>query len=262
MPFGLSQLEGTEAIGRPAVYEHDAYSHNGVPVRARSLMAAFRVTGDDPTAVLRDWVAQLDDGLALDEGSVDASGGPEDPWIDASLRGEDRNGGPGRDTAGLELWVTGGYPILLVEVDRISDDPPRSPTVEDEAGTPPAPESVVDDTERAEGDVLFTEQGNSIHLPPGTRALMPTIPTFGGTGGSTSVLAADDGVAAVRALIEKATTADDNGDVAGPEVTTTEGAEIVTATFNISAGGWGFDVVSIHAPGDPHATLYVTSYAD
>jgi hypothetical protein len=28
------------------------------------------------------------------------------------------------------------------------------------------------------------------------------------------------------------------------------------------AGGWGFDVVAVEAPGDGGATVYVVSYAD
>ena len=54
----------------------------------------------------------------------------------------------------------------------------------------------------------------------------------------------------------------EDGAVTGPEVMERDGARIVTASFVITAGGWGFDVVAVRAPGDPYATLYVTSSAD
>ena len=41
-----------------------------------------------------------------------------------------------------------------------------------------------------------------------------------------------------------------------------DGASVVDASFVIGAGGWGFDVTSIRAPGDPYATVYVRSWAD
>jgi hypothetical protein len=36
----------------------------------------------------------------------------------------------------------------------------------------------------------------------------------------------------------------------------------VRGGFVIMAGGWGFDVVAVEAPGDGGATVYVVSYAD
>jgi hypothetical protein len=262
LPFGFEQVEGTEPIGRPASYEEAAYHLNGEPVRSRTLQAAYRVTADDPTAVLRDWADQLDQGLALDNVFItyesDGSGGP---WLTATGDTEYRSDEPA-DYADLQLWATEAGPILLVSVSRVSDEPPRNATVEEMPGDPAAPDPVPDDSERSAGDVLFTEQSNEIHLPEGTRTLMPTIPTFGGTGGSSSVLAAEDGEATVRALLDEALEVDADGDATEPEVTEVEGTEIVTGGYVREAGGWGFDVVSIRGPDDPAATVYVTSYAD
>jgi hypothetical protein len=77
-----------------------------------------------------------------------------------------------------------------------------------------------------------------------------------------SVIAAEDADAAVQALLVEAQAVGEDGAVTGPEVTERDGARIVTASFVITAGGWEFDVVAVQAPGDPYATLYVTSSAD
>jgi hypothetical protein len=264
LPFGLVQLTGTVPIGRPAVFEQVLYYDNGAPVRGTSLRAAYRVTDPDPVGVVRAMVERLD-GLTLDEVSVRAAAesgaGPieRQPWIQADGYADDPDD---RDFVGLQLWVTGELPILLVSVDRASALPPRAPTVSDEAGRPSAPRSVVDDRQRTAGDELFEEQGDEIHLPRGTWSLMPTLPTFGGTGGSTSVIAAEDAEAAVRALLDEARGLNGSGEVTEPKVTETNGTRIIEAGFVITAGGWGFDVVAVRAPQDPYATVYVTSGAD
>jgi hypothetical protein len=151
---------------------------------------------------------------------------------------------------------------MLVSLDRAGDDPPRAPEVRDDAGATPAPGSVVDESERTAGHQLFSEQGDVVHLPEGTRALMPTIPTFGGTGGSTSVLAAEDGEAAVRAMLDEAMAVSDHGEVTGPVIAEVEGTRVVYASFVITAGGWGFDVVTAQGLDDTYATVYVVSGAD
>lgn len=253
LPFGLEQLEGTEPIGRPAVYDRVIVQYNGVDIRARTLQAAYRVTADDPPAVVRAWLAQLDD-LTLDVGTLSVGDGGL--WLEASA-GPPLDGPPG-DTATLQLWATDEAPILLVYVNRVSDDPPRRPTIDDNAGTPPAPAPVIDSTERVAGDVLFTEQGDAIHVPSGTRALTPTL--FPDIANSLSVVAAEDGEAAVRALLDEATAVDGHGEATGPTVMTTDGTEVATAQFMIPAGGWGFEIVAVRAPNDPFATLYVASY--
>jgi hypothetical protein len=266
LPFGLVQPAGTVPLGRPAVFDHDVYYYNGVPVRGTSLRAAYQVTDPDPLGVVRTWVQHLD-GLTLDQVSVhtaaQSGAGPIDyqPWIQAG-GSSDSLDDAGFDSVDVQLWVTGTYPILLVSVTRSSDHPPRVPTVSDNAGQPPAPRSVVDDRQRAAGDKLFAEQGDEVHLPTGTWSLMPTLPTFGGTGGSTSVLAAEDAEAAVRALLDEAKSLDDFGEATEPMITERDGTRIIKASFVISAGGWSFDVVAVRAPQDPYATLYVTSAAD
>jgi hypothetical protein len=253
LPFGLEQLEGTEPLGRPAVYDEVIVQYNGVDIWARTLRAAYRVTADDPPAVVRAWLAQLDD-LTLDVGTLSVGDGSL--WLEASA-GQPLDAPPG-DSATLQLWATDDAPILLVHVNRVSDDPPRSPTIDDDVGTPPAPSTVIESTERVAGDVLFDEQGDNIHLPPGTWALTPRL--FPGIGSSLSLVATEDGEAAVRALLDEATEANGHGEATGPTVTTTDGTEVAIARFIIPAGGWGFDVVAVQAPDDPFATLYVASY--
>lgn len=267
LPFGLTQPPGTVAIGRPAVFEHDLYEFRGVPVRARSMRAAYRVTDADPVGVVRTWADQLD-GLALDQVSVRAAAesgsGPieRQPWIQVEGTTEYTSGRAG-DYVDLELWVTGGDPILLVSIDRVGDLPSGGPMlVLDDAGHPPPPRSVVADRDRIAGDELFEEQGDVMHLPAGTWSLMPTLPTRSGTGGSTSVIAAEEADAAVRALLEEAKSLNSFGDVTEPVVTETNGTRVVEAGFVITAGGWSFEVVAVRAPLDPYATVYVTSGAD
>jgi hypothetical protein len=257
LPFGLAQVEGTEPIGRPAVYDHALYEQEGVPVEGRSVLAAYRITAEDAPAVLRAWVDRLD-GLAVGEVSIYAPGGPG-AWLSAMA-----SGGGDSDWADLQLWATEDGPILFVDIDRVGTEGPAAPAVRDEAGNPPAPEPAdAGRSDRVAGDVLFTEQGDAIHLPAGTRALMPTIPIPQGTGGSASVLAADDGEAAVRALIDEARSLGPPGAyLEGPELTDTDGVTVVRAGFTITAGGWGFDIVSVEAPDDETATVYVTSSAD
>jgi hypothetical protein len=265
MPFGLDEIEGAEPIGRPAVFDHVAVLDQEEPIMARSVKAAYRVTDDDPPAVVRTLLDQLD-GLALDEASMFGSAGTAtDPWIEASARQTTGTGEGYGDLVSMELWATDEAPILLVEVTRQTDDaaPPRTPTVEDDStDAPPDPATGVESTARTTGEVLFTEQGTDIHLPEGTRALMPSLPIFCGTGGSSSVLAAEDGEAAVRALLDEASASSEHGETDGPATTTTDGVEVTQADFVIPAGGWGFDAVAVHGPDDPYATLYVTSCAD
>ncbi len=166
------------------------------------------------------------------------------------------------DRVDVQLWATDGDPVLLVSLDRGLAVAPRNPTVVDDAGEPPEPPSDVDGRRRTAGDRLFEEQGTEMHLPDATWSLMPTLPTFGGTGGSTSVIAAEDADAAVRALLDEAQASSDYGEVTEPEATDADGMRVIQAAFVISAGGWGFHVVAVEAPGDPYATLYITSAAD
>jgi len=76
------------------------------------------------------------------------------------------------------------------------------------------------------------------------------------------VLAADDGRAAVEALVRDAVASDANGRATSPTSSTVEGVKVTRASFVIDAGGWSFDAVAVEADGDPWATVYVTSAAD
>lgn len=270
VPFGLDEIAGIEPVGRPAVFDHQYASSGGEPIMARSVRAAYRVTAGDPPAVVRDVLAGLD-GLSLDDGSIRGTDDPGCPdcsgaaglWIEASGRQEETTGFG--DRVDLQLWAADDGPVLLVELTRIVDDdePPRSPTIEEEGAIDGSDSpSPVEAPAGSAGDRLFSEQGDAIHLPAGTRALLPTFPTWCGTGGSTSVIAAEDGPAAVQAMLDEARTRSEWGEIDGPDVTTTDGVEVIQADFVISAGGWEFDLLAVRGPDDPYATVYVTSCAD
>lgn len=263
LPFGLTVVDGSEPIGRPAVYRTDSLYH-GEPAGTRTLQAAFSVTDDDPVAVVRAWVEHLDR-LALDEVTVQRDGTRPEQWMAvAGTPGFSGEQPPG-DRADLQLWATTRDPVLLVTITVTANEmrgESHEPTVKDTAGHPAAPKAEVGWKTRREGDELFTEQGDTMHLPAGTTSRMPTIPTFGGTGGSTSVLAATDAAETVAALLREAKASSRYGEVTGPTQSETDGLEVVTGSFVIPAGGWGFNVVGVRAPGDGSATLYVTSGAD
>jgi hypothetical protein len=261
LPFGLQIVEGTETIGRPAVREQEVVAYEGKPVTGRTLQAAFRVTSDHPLKVLRAWVAQLDH-LALDDVSVRAGSGEPAQWAQVQGFTQYAEGVPPGDWADIQLWAASEGPILLVSLSRVAGDPHEA-TVKDDLGDPPSPDTKVDERARKAGDDLFTEQGDTIHLPARTRPLIGTIPTFGGTGGSTSVLAASDSMKAVRAMLDEAQSTSEYGEVTGPtEVNDADGVQVVSGSFVIPAGGWGFSVVAVRGDGDPYATVYVTSGAD
>ena len=251
LPFGLEQVEGTTPVGRPAVFH--AYFYDGTELPAVTMLrAAYWVTDDDPRAAFDAWVAQLDR-LAVGEVHVtDATGGPG-LWRNAT-------GLAGADFVQIDLWSTTTDPILLVYVHR-SDAAPRAPAITANGGTPEPPEPVEATPDRGEGDELFTEQDDVIHIPPGVR-MLATIPTQAGTGGSTSVLAAEDGEAAVAAMLDEAVSQSRFRDAVGPMVSERDGTRVVYASFSIPAGGWSFTAVAVEAPDDEHATVYVTSAAD
>lgn len=260
-PFGLDGIAGLEPIGRPSDHRDPRYpSEDGTTVTG-TWWAAYRVTADDPPAVVRDVLAGAE-GLTLHEGEVGAGDDDATYWMvaHAKERADDLTSG---DRISLQLWATDGEPILLVEVSEDSEENAhRHPAVAD-ADVPDEPPTVVDHHERSAGDTLFTEQGTDIHLPDGTSTLMATLPTQAGTGGSTSLLAAEDGEAAVRAMMDEAMASSEDGHLVGPERATTPGGhEVVRASFSIDAGGWGFEALAIRSPDDHYATVYVTSSAD
>jgi len=279
LPFGLVQLEGTEPIGRPMI-EESASFYDGVPIPYLSLGAAYRVTAEDAVAVFRRWVDQLTTGgLALDTIEVRSGVGPAEPWMTATGSATFLLGEPSGDSASVQLWATtGAEPILLVGASRRVEgaDEPRSATVVDRPPFPDDPGGapgrtaeggrgvVVDEALPGVGDELFTEQGDTIHLPEGARALMPVVPVAAGTGGAHAILAAEDAEAVIQSLLDEATALGEEkgGSNSGISYREHDGAQVLSGSFAIPAGGWGFGVRSIQAPGDPWATVYVSTYAD
>lgn len=264
LPFGLEQIEGIEPIGRPAVYDQTYDTADGEQV-VRRLVAAYRVHDDDPVEVFRRWADQFGARVVDGRGPYEAAGHwvVDDPLPGPWLGADWREPHPGRrlaDSANLQLWTTDDDPVILVEVDRWSEGP-LEPAVNERyvPSRPPVP--VADTSPRGPGELLF-EEGRPIHLPPGTRSLTATFPTPAGTGGSWSVIAAEDGPAAVRALLDEAAAADEAGTVDEPTTTRLGDVVVHRAGFVVPAGGWSFSVVAVQGPGDDAATLYVRSGAD
>lgn len=259
LPFSLKQVAGTTPVGRPAIYDGATVLFNGKPVVMSQLVVAYRITSGEPEAAFRQWLAQL---ATLRLGKMELQvGGGTGQWLRASAYGPDQPDQPPTGWAELALWRTGDEPYLLLTVAQRADAPPAA------AATPPSvptgqPPPAVQGGRRQAGDVLFVEQRQAMHLPAGTRDLMPTLPTPSGTGGSTSVLAAGDAEAATRALLDEARSLSPGGEVRGPTTTTQEGVQIIETSFDIAAGGWGFRVVSARGADDDFATLWVTSSAD
>lgn len=262
LPFGLEQVEGTEPIARPLVFEHVPVFYDEQPVPADALRIAYRVTSDDPGAVLRRWADQL---VSLELGDVRilAMDSPSHgPWASARTYADWDRAGPGPGYGQVELWATQADPILLVTVDRHLGVEPVASAIVEVATLPPPPTLRVAAKPPAPGDELFVEQTNPIHLPASARALMPTIPTDGGTGGSTSLLMAADEEAVVAEMLAEAVTYSDFHDVQGPEVEEQDGWRVTTGSFVIPAGGWAFRVVAARGPDDAEAVLWVQSWAD
>lgn len=259
LPWGLKQAEGTLPLGRPVVF--DPYTTDGTtPSSVRGLLAGYWVTAEDAVAVFDEWVGQLDR-LTLDEIDIVAGSNTSSPWLHAV--GFTTGDGDGRrgDRADLQLWAVSSRPILLVHLER-AGHPPRPGRIDGEIPRPPRPPPLADDGPRGPGDVLFREQGDVVHLPAGTRSLMPTIPTTYGTGGSTSILAAQDPVEAIEAMLEEARRGAGVG-VAGPLITAdVDDTRVIRGSFKIEAGGWFFTALAVRGEGDPFATVYVTSGAD
>lgn len=262
LPFGLEHVEGTEAVGRPALYDHEPYTFDGEPVQLRSLIAVYRVTAVNPGEVFLDWIEQLDE-LAVSEVVVRAGSAPYEPWLMAESVNPFRPDGPPPDVAYLRLWATKGDPILSVEIDRAAAAPdPGRIRITGDRGRLPAPPAVADDDEREAGDVLFEEQGTKVNLPKGSSTDVPTLTRTAGTGGTFSVFFAEDARAAVEALMRDVRATSDDEEVTGPEESTVAGVKAVSASFDIPAGGWGLDVVAVQGPDDDKATVYVTTFAD
>lgn len=257
LPFGLQEVAGTTPVGRPLLFDHVSHYYNDEPVTARSFSAAFTVMADEPEDVFGRWTAQLG---ALEVDAVTVWRG-DGALLTATGHTMDR---PDGDWFQVELWTTGAEPILLVNVERYGGSVPGDPVVTDSSAEPgSSPSITVDDVAKGPGDILFVEQRDAILVPEGARTLLPVMPTAQGTGGSMSVLAAVDGPAAVRDLLDQARVyGADSGEVTEPVETEVDGTHVIDAAFAIHAGGWGFDVTSVQAPDDPYATVYVRSWAD
>jgi hypothetical protein len=182
LPLGLAQVEGTEPIGRPLVFEHVASVFDGQPVASTAVRAAYRVTGD-PETVLRAWAEQL-----VPVGLGDVLLRFVEPQFSPAAWGEIGSTtawGPGSPPPGfvdVQLWATESDPILLVSIDRHHGVEPVSSSLVDDGGALVSDPRQVGGAPPQPGDELFREQGSVIHVPEGARALMPTIPTMRGTG--------------------------------------------------------------------------------
>lgn len=258
-PFGIDAPGGAEPVGRPAVYVPDAPDLADAAGPGEVLDAVLRITADDPGDVFHEWVDALSAAGITDVSVQSWEEAGEQPWLSASGTGATDGL---RVSARVELWLADETPVLIVSVRRTPGPPYESPLSAAFDGTPPRPEPVDGET-LVGGDVLFTEQGNTVLVPDGARSPLPALPTRSGSGGSTSVLLADDGAAAVESLLSQAE-ATTNGyyEVFGPEHQDYGDTTVVTVRFVITAGGWGFEAVSVRGPDDTAATVYVRSGAD
>lgn len=263
LPLGLEPVDGTEAIGRPLVFDHVGSVFDGEPVEAEAVRAAYRVTGD-PESVLRAWAEQL---VPLGVGDVllrltEPPSSPA-PWgeIGTSPSAWEPNAPP-PGFVDVQLWATETDPILLVSIDRHHGVERVPSSFIDDGGELESAPREVGGTLPDPGDELFTEQGSVMHLPEGARALMPSIPTSRGTGGSTSVLAAADEVAVIRRMLDEAVAQNEYHEVSPPVVEEQERITVTTARFVVPAGGWDFQVVAVRTPDEREAVLWVQSAAD
>lgn len=271
LPFGLLQVDGTEAASAPVVVETTTGTYDGKPVDSTSLNVAYWVTGD-PEQVLREWADQL---AELDLGEVSwttpdmhESDAPL-PWVALAAYSYHPDG-PGPGSASVELWNTEDEPLLLVGVGVNSDVEPTEPVpttgpnAPERIPTAPAP---ITATPAAAGGVLFSE-GADIMVPEGATAVTPTVPTQGGTGGNTVVVEAADIEAVARWIVEEGNRINESaeqhepGQIIGPAVGNTNGAETVTASFNSGSGGWTVNIVGSKAAGAEVGTLWIETSAD
>ncbi len=259
LPFGLQPVDGTTSLGRPADRDTVLYEFAGAPVTGRRVQAAYLVTSPDPVEVFQQWLDQLTT-LPLDEIGVGPGILGTAQWLTAL--GSDRFQGdrPYDAAADLQLWATADGPVLLVDISVVADGGERPQAVA--ADRVPPPDLQVEGPPPGSGEALFTEKGTTLHVPVGARALFPTLPTPGGTGGSTSIVLAPDGEAAVRAMLAEAQAGTTGSQVTGPTTQVQRGARVTSASFEISAGGWSFEVVAVQGSDDTSATLFVTSAAD
>lgn len=300
LPLGLERVPGTSSLGRPMVIRHgdDASSQQEVDEQIQ-VRALYEVDSADAEAAYRAWMDQISSITGGVTATTVISVHETEKWVETTFATVEEGSGlllsqlSSTDGATLRLWAADPRPILEVDLELSAhlEDPATRP-LEPVAGAeqiadtqaaiddlsydsgptvhvgadftwPSPPEKSLPADAREEDDVLFAEQGDSMHLPSGARTLSPTLPISAGTGGSFTVIAADDGPGAVRALLDEAEGHAGNPEaVDGPTASEVDGITLVRGYFNIDAGGWGFEVVSVQGPEDETATLYVRSWAD
>ena len=261
LPFGLEIVEGSELVARPFVAEKVVLEYNGVDVSGVVLTALLRVPSDDSESVFRGWIDQL---ATLNSGEVAVTMDDDFERSGARAFGYRYTGAaPVGDSSSLDWWPNGDETLIVLEVTRYDDT-----VVETTVSWQPtfdlrsSRQEPYGGAGRGEGSALFTEQSFTVHVPPGATTLADTLPMSAGTGGSFSVLSALGGRAALQDLLDQATNGSDWHDPPVLERLETGTDEVAyRALFNISAGGWGFEALSIQAP-DEAAVIYVSSWAD
>ena len=259
LPFGLEHVEGTSAVGRPAVFDQESYTFGDEEVQIRSLWVVYRVTAEDAGAVFLDLVEQLDD-LAIAEMAVQAGSSVGEAWLRAESVNPLSPDELPPDIAFLRLYATEDDPLLVVEIDRTegAEDPGKL-RITGDRGRLPAPPTLGGENERAGGDVLLEVQGDELRLPDGTRTEMPTLPNTFGSDGGFVVLHADDGGAALDDLLAQCESFGDDAEPAEVESSTADDVDVLTTSCAVN--GWGFDAVAVRGEDDDDSAVYVRSYA-
>lgn len=279
LPNGLVQVADTIALGRPAVATRAADSGGWT-----SFDAAF--WAPNPQEAFEGWVDQLQS-LGWDRVDVThwqpgtAKGDARvrvEPWAHASVDWSGDDGPYVR--AQVVLWNADPDPMLLVSADSADDvlalqvgenvgplDERNPANWGDPPPVFPGSEAESSGLAKRAGDILFEQDGATIHVPLDTVSVGPTLPDWWRPFGSFTVLKARDGQQAVQAMITEASgfVEGDPGralSIGEPEVRTVDGVETLTAGWNLCCGGWGFDITGAKAPSDDAWTLYVTSTDD
>ena len=259
LPFGLEHVEGTSIVGHPAVFDQEPYRFDGDEVQISTLWVVYRVTAENPGEVFLAWVEQLDE-LAIAEMSVQAGNTASEAWLRAESVNPLNPGDVPPDVAFLRLYATEDDPLLVVEIDRTEGAAdPGELRITGDRGRLPAPPTLRGDAERSAGELLLEEKGDELELPEGTSTDIPTLPNTFGSAGAFAVLHADDGDAAVAALLTQCEAFGDDAEIIGPEEEGDDEAEVITASCAVN--GWAFDVVAVPGDGDDESTVYVRSYA-
>lgn len=254
LPFGLQQIDGTEAIGTPAVIEEESYEYQGKQIRIRSVRAAFRVTSDDPGDVFRRWVEQLDV-LAITQVDVTAGRAAGEPWLSGLGFAPFEEDGPPPDSATLKLWATDDDPLLFVEVTHAGREDDSDLRIGGARGRLPSPPPLKAN-KPSEGEALFQFGDDDLRVPDGASGLTPLLPDA--TGGGVVVLAADDMDAAVEALLEEAQKNEPDGELSPAVEDQADGVRTVSADYLVLGDRDALRIVGVESADDGEATLYVS----